>query len=54
MNIKHYKELIVEVFPFIIARNNEEKMSMDTDKGANLSGMYNLSLFILWRILAGR
>ena len=52
MNVKHYKELIVEVLPFIITRNNEEKMSMDADKGTNLSGMYNLPLFILWRILA--
>lgn len=35
MNIKHYKkELIVEVLPFIITRNNEEKdSSTDADKG---------------------
>ena len=52
MNIKHYKELIVEVLPFIITRNNEEKMSMDADKGTNLSGMDNLLLSIVWRILA--
>ena len=32
--------------------NNEEKMSTDADKGTNLSGMDNLLLSIVWRILA--